>query len=140
MILRIEQNRSSVDASPGKPTMHGPGTIARKTRDRDLARTNLAAIEMAVALIVVALAMVAIILSSGCSNRQPHDLSATRTSQLQQSQAAQVDPHRSDTQAGLVGPSRSATAPSAVTPGDRRLDDAKRSASETAISDLSVGS
>ena len=142
MILRIEESRSAGDASPGKLTTHGVGKTARKAGDQDLARTNLAAVEMAVVLIVVALVVVAIILSTGCSNRQPQDLSAGHMSQLQQSQAAQVNPQRADAQSGSVGLSRSAVeiTPSKVTPNNERLEDAKRNARETEVSDLSVGS
>lgn len=136
MILRIEESRSPGDASPGKPTTHGAGMSARKARDRDLARTNLAAIEMAVVLIVVALVMVAIILTTGCSNRQPQDLSAARTSQVQQSRAAPVDAQKVGAHPASDGLSSSAV----QAPRIDKLDDAKRNALQTEASDMSVGS
>lgn len=135
MILRIEPSRSAgKHATPA-------GTTAPHARDPNLARTNLEAIEMAVVLIVAALVMVSIILSTGCSSRLPEDSSAAHTSQPQRSRTTLVASQWVGVPAQSLGrPGNPVEAtPGGPTSSSERLEDAKRNARESEVSDLSVG-
>ena len=131
-----ETSRNTTRDALGPLNEQASRHVVRKPVDPSLARSNLAALGMAVLLIVAALATVAIILSAGCSDRQaPQVKAAPPSSQTRLSLTAfgeaRSRPKRDDailTHASAV--------PQAV---EKIEDDAKRNASVADTADFSVG-
>ena len=145
MILRTEPNGQGTGSdTASNPTRDAPSPlgdqpsrrIVRKPVDPSLARSNLAALEMAVLLIVAALAMVSIIVSAGCGNRQAPQVKSEPSSSLEQVSLTAFGGVRSVTKPADIIATDPSVPPQAA---EKIQDDAKRNAPLADTADLSVG-